>query len=76
MIWVDRITSYNVCYTKLLRDITDADTTDDVTIKSANDFNVNMFDIRYGQLPITQNSKLELVANYFLANKTDSYNFV
>lgn len=53
-------------------DISDADSTDTTVISSTNDFNVNMFDIRYAQLPITTNSKLELVANYFLANKTDS----
>lgn len=53
-------------------DIYDADTTDTTTISSSNDYNVNMFDIRYGKLPISSNSQLELVGDYFIANKTDA----
>lgn len=52
-------------------DIVDADSADTVTVSATNDFNVNMFDVRYAQLPITNNSKLELVGDYFLSNATD-----
>lgn len=53
-------------------DMYDADTSDSTTISSSDDYNINMIDIRYGKLPISANSQLEITGDYFIANKTDS----